>query len=79
MIIQQGDMVRFRELTDKEEEDDAWGDDWFFAGKTFQVVEKGEKHYALYCEDLPQPYGTFHKSFFDEWEEEDFVIIKEVK
>ena len=79
MVIQQGDFVRFRELTDEEWETDAWGDDWFFAGKTIRVVETDGTHYCFYCEDLPQPYGTFHKSFFYGWDADDFVIIKEVK
>ena len=76
MIIQQGDFVRFRELTEHEEETNAWGDDWFFAGRTFEVLD-ADGGYALYCEDLPLPYGEFNKGFFDEWDEGDFVVIKQ--
>ena len=58
-----GDVIHFRELTDKEEKTDAWGDDWFFAGKTFQVVNKGDDYYCLYCSDLPEPFGVFDSTF----------------
>jgi hypothetical protein len=35
--IKVGDVIHFRELTEKEEESDAWGDDWFFL---WQVSQK---------------------------------------
>ncbi len=74
--IKVGDVIHFRELTEKEEESDAWGDDWFFAGRAFEVKEFTGDFYALYCEDLPIPCGRFHKSFFDYWDVDDFSIVK---